>query len=183
MYSLCNKSTTRPLVTSSRILFNKGTHVSAQQEHQVSHLFTLQQKGLIFFFYSGTNRKHKFNKLDFLTRNELYLWCLTFEPHLIKTNLIGVCEPHYSFLMQGLFVPVAWVGSGDSCEGLTSVHNKYTGYTLKHLLLRHMYNVSLPNLCAILLLDVSQSGPVYDWLLNDCHTVLCGAFYSCLCRC
>ena len=43
-----------------------------------------------------------------------------------------------------------------------SVHNEYTGYTLKHLLLRHMYNLSLPNLCAILLPDVSQSGPVYD---------------------
>ena len=25
-----------------------------------------------------------------------------------------------------------------------SVHNKYTGYTLKHLFLRHMYNLSLP---------------------------------------
>ena len=29
-----------------------------------------------------------------------------------------------------------------------SVHNEYTGYTLKHLLLRHMYNLLLPNLCA-----------------------------------
>ena len=33
-----------------------------------------------------------------------------------------------------------------SCEGLTSVHNEYTGYTLKYLLLRHMYNLSLPAL-------------------------------------
>ena len=31
-----------------------------------------------------------------------------------------------------------------SCEGLTSVHNEYTGYLLKHLLLRHMYNLLLP---------------------------------------
>ena len=31
-----------------------------------------------------------------------------------------------------------------SCEGLTSVHNEYTGYTLKHLFLRHMYNLPLP---------------------------------------
>ena len=31
-----------------------------------------------------------------------------------------------------------------SCEGLTSVHNEYTGYLLKHLLLRHMYNLPLP---------------------------------------
>ena len=27
-----------------------------------------------------------------------------------------------------------------------SVHNEYTGYTLKHLLLRHVYNLSLPML-------------------------------------
>ena len=40
-----------------------------------------------------------------------------------------------------------------SCEGLTSVHNEYTGYTLKHLLLRHMYNLPLPKLCATLLVD------------------------------
>ena len=30
-----------------------------------------------------------------------------------------------------------------------SIHNEYIGYTLKHLLLRHMYNLSLPNLCAM----------------------------------
>ena len=36
-----------------------------------------------------------------------------------------------------------------SCEGLTSVHNEYTEYTLKHLLLRHMYNLALLNLCAM----------------------------------
>ena len=34
-----------------------------------------------------------------------------------------------------------------------SVHNEYTGYTLKHLLLRPMYNLSLPKLCATLLVD------------------------------
>ena len=32
-----------------------------------------------------------------------------------------------------------------------SVHNEYTGYTLKHLLLRHMYNLPLLKLCATLL--------------------------------
>ena len=32
-----------------------------------------------------------------------------------------------------------------------SVHNEYTGYTLKHLLLRHMYNLVLLKLCATLL--------------------------------
>ena len=31
-----------------------------------------------------------------------------------------------------------------SCEGLMSVHNEYTGYLLKHLLSRHMYNLLLP---------------------------------------
>ena len=32
-----------------------------------------------------------------------------------------------------------------------SVHNEYTGYTLKHLLLRHMYNLSLPMLMCYVL--------------------------------
>ena len=32
-----------------------------------------------------------------------------------------------------------------------SVHNEYTGYTLKHLLLRPMYNLSLPtDFCSLL---------------------------------
>ena len=34
-----------------------------------------------------------------------------------------------------------------------SVHNEYTGYTLKHLLLRHMYHLLLLKLCATLLVD------------------------------
>ena len=66
-----------------------------------------------------------------------------------------------------------------SCEGLTSVHNEYTEYTLKHLLSRHMYNLSLLNLCAMLWPDVSQSSPNYE--LNS-HTAWCGVFYSYLCR-
>ena len=28
---------------------------------------------------------------------------------------------------------------------MSVIHNEYAGYTLKHLLLRHMYNLSLPN--------------------------------------
>ena len=32
-----------------------------------------------------------------------------------------------------------------------SVHNEYTGYTLKHLLLRHMYNLPLPMLMCYML--------------------------------
>ena len=56
--------------------------------------------------------------------------------------------------MQGLFVPFACVGSDDPVRVLHLLHNEYTGYTLKHLLLRHMYNLSLPKLCATLLVDL-----------------------------
>ena len=49
-----------------------------------------------------------------------------------------------------------------SCEGLTSVHNEYTGYTLKHLLLRHMYNLSLPVLMCYLL-KLGDSKTSYCW--------------------
>ena len=70
-----------------------------------------------------------------------------------------------------------------------SVHNKYTGYTLKHLLLRHMYNLLLPNLCAIAQALHSETS-YYDAcalagsvLANALHTVLCGIFYSYFCRC
>ena len=45
-----------------------------------------------------------------------------------------------------------------------SVHNEYTGYTLKHLLLRHMYNLPLPVLmcyalepCALRLLTTTAA--------------------------
>ena len=78
-----------------------------------------------------------------------------------------------------------------SCEGLTSVHNEYTGYTLKHLLLRHMYNLSLLKLCATLLVGSLSLADTWQmrrlllgyWLPGKCaHTVLCGALYSCLCR-
>ena len=41
-----------------------------------------------------------------------------------------------------------------SCEGLTSVTQQIHWMRLKHLLLRHMYNLSLPNLCATLLVSL-----------------------------
>ena len=72
-----------------------------------------------------------------------------------------------------------------SCEGLTSVHNKYTGYTLKHLLLRHMYNLSLPMLMCYVLKPSALRLPTgkdvhwrmpRDRLLS--HTVLCGVLYT-----
>ena len=73
-----------------------------------------------------------------------------------------------------------------------SVHNEYAGYTLKHLLLRHMYNLSLPNLCVTCSSLVTLRLPTvgvpdcYSLLFNSLssalHTVLCGVLYSCLCR-
>ena len=51
-----------------------------------------------------------------------------------------------SILLQGLFAPFARVGSGDPVRVLRLYTNEYTGYTLKHLLLRHMYNLPLLNL-------------------------------------
>ena len=78
-----------------------------------------------------------------------------------------------------------------SCEGLTSVHNKYTGWSLKYLLLRHMYNPVITNLCATLPARLNR----LRWACApDCvcwptacarvspRTVLYDAFYKCLCR-
>ena len=78
-----------------------------------------------------------------------------------------------------------------------SVHNKYTLYTLKHLLLRHMYNLSLPNLCATCSSLVALRLPTVDPYSAEVpgevcsrrvtggessYTVLCGGLYRCLCR-
>ena len=53
-----------------------------------------------------------------------------------------------------------------------SVHNKYTGYTLKHLLLRHMYNLLLLNLCATcsspVTLRLSTGGPTVASAVAGC---------------
>ena len=64
-----------------------------------------------------------------------------FNSEVWGSSLAG--ESHARFIRTVCMRRIWW-----SCEGLTSVHNEYTGYTLKHLLLRHMYNLSLPNLCA-----------------------------------
>ena len=55
--------------------------------------------------------------------------------------------------LQGLSVGCIYVGSGDPVRALRLSHNGYAGYTLKHLLLRHMYNLPLPKLHATLLAD------------------------------
>ena len=75
-----------------------------------------------------------------------------------------------------------------SCEGLTSVHHEYTGYTLKHLLLRHMYNLSLPMLKSYVLkpdalrLPTGGCSLVKCWLVNACPHCTVWWFIYCLCR-
>ena len=55
--------------------------------------------------------------------------------------------------LQGLSAGCIYVGSGDPVRVLRLSHNEYAGYTLKHLLLRHMYNLPLLKLRATLLVD------------------------------
>ena len=63
--------------------------------------------------------------------------------------------------MQGLFVGCIYIGSGDPVRVLCLSHNEYAGYTLKHLFLRYMYNLSLPKLRATLLVaDAQLCSPV-----------------------
>ena len=52
------------------------------------------------------------------------------------------------------FICCIYIGSGDPIRVLCLSHNEYAGYTLKHLLLRHMYNLSLPKLRATLLVGL-----------------------------
>ena len=66
-----------------------------------------------------------------------------------------------------------------SCEGLTSVHNKYTGYLLKHLLLRHMYNLPLPILMCHAQALRSETSYCYCCALLNCS--LLTASPNCLC--
>ena len=61
-----------------------------------------------------------------------------------------------SWCLQGSSAGCIYVGSGDPVRVLRLSHNEYTGYTLKHLLLRHMYNLLLPKLCATLLVAGAQ---------------------------
>ena len=57
--------------------------------------------------------------------------------------------------MQGLFIGCIYIGSSDPIRVLRLSHNELAGYTLKHLLLTHMYNLSLPKLRANLLVALS----------------------------
>ena len=49
--------------------------------------------------------------------------------------------------MQGLSAGCMYVGSSDPVGVLRLSHNKYAGYTLKHLLLRHVQLVATETMC------------------------------------
>ena len=70
-----------------------------------------------------------------------------------------------------------------------SVHNEYTGYALKHLFLRHMYNLSLPVLMCYVLEPYALRLPtggsaLFGRLLANAHPhCTVWRFIYCLCRC
>ena len=113
-------------------------------------------------------------------------WLIKFsKSHLAKTPLIWNLSLYLRINVFARFIRtvcmrrIRW-----SCEGLTFVHNEYTGYTLKHLLLRHMYNLPLPMLMCYMLKPYALRLPtggcslVKCWLPNALHTVLCGDLYT-----
>ena len=89
-------------------------------------------------------------------------------PHILQTA---------RFICTFCMCRIQW-----SCEGLTSVHNKYTGYILKHLLLRHMCNLSLPMLVhsfVFQILGKSRSNTHVDFCFicvewPNCHNLAMG---------
>ena len=55
-----------------------------------------------------------------------------------------------------------------------SVHNEYTGYHLKHLLLRHMYNLLLPILMCHAQALCSETSYSYDCMTESVsHACVC----------
>ena len=98
---------------------------------------------------------------------------------------LGPGTPHARFIRTDCMRRIRW-----SCEGLTSVHNEYTGYLLKHLLLRHMYNLPLLVLMCYAQALRSETSYCYCYCcsdvcpVTDCvcvwlsRTVLCGALYT-----
>ena len=97
-------------------------------------------------------------------------------------------------LSRVLSIPFACVGSGDPVRVLRLLHNEYTGYTLKHLFLRHMYKLPLPMLTCYVLKPYALRLPTGGFSpgqvltlatpLSQCvcwnasHTVLCGDLYT-----
>ena len=87
--------------------------------------------------------------------------------------------------MQGLSAGCIYVGSGDPVRVLRLSHNEYAGYTLKHVLLRHMYNLPLLKLRATLLADPLSLESATEWAIlcrnywsNERRTVLYGGLNS-----
>ena len=75
-----------------------------------------------------------------------------------------------------------------SCQGLTSVSQWIHWMQLKHLLLRHMYNLSLLNLCATLLVDLLCWRAYWQLRLNSLTlcwptdlTLYCAVLYIVAC--
>ena len=100
--------------------------------------------------------------------------------------VFGIC------LLQGLSVPFACVGSGDPVRVLRLYTTNTLDVLLKHLLLRHMYNLPLPILMCFAQALRSETSYCYGdrvtlsacvrETLNVsecvCRTVLCGALYT-----
>ena len=97
--------------------------------------------------------------------------------------------------LQGLSVPFACVGSGDPVRVLRPYTTNTLDVLLKHLLLRHMYNLPLPILLCYAQALCSETSYCYcdrvtpsacvsrdpvplSVCVSVCHTVLCGALYT-----
>ena len=134
--------------------------------------------------------KTKFDKLkcfqESLTTNALPCSATITPPPYHKREL---------FIMQGLFVPFACVGSGDPVRVLRLYTTNTLDVLLKHLLLRRMYNLPLPILLCYAQALHSETSYCYrdcvtpsacvQVTLCECHvripiprTVLCGALYT-----
>ena len=84
--------------------------------------------------------------------SESYLMCSQDYSDICISMCVMSMSNHF-ILVQGLFADCIYVGSSDHVRVLHLSHNEYAGYTLKHLLLRYMYNLSLPKLRATPLAD------------------------------
>ena len=88
------------------------------------------------------------------------------------------CICHYFWNMQGLSVPIACVGSSDPVRVLRLYTTNTLDIFLKHLLLRHMYNLPLPVLLCYAQALLSETSYCVWVCLPSLCTVLCGALYT-----
>ena len=106
--------------------------------------------------------------------------------------LVMICL-NSSLILQGLSVPFACVGSGDPVRVLHLYTMNTLDVLLKHLLLRHMYNLLLPILLCYAQALCSETSYCYrdrvtpsacvQVTLYECRvqiprTVLCSALYT-----